>query len=109
MKKGTIKGVSSYKYLGIWINEKGNLNKQLEEIEKKLSFMLNEVERLGDPYRVMVMAPQIQLKMFEVIIMQSLLYAMEAWSKFRVENTERFGIIPGKFIKLIFGLPNIIG
>ena len=104
LKKGKIKRVSSYKYLGIWISEKGNLNKHLEEIEKKIPFMLNEVKRLGDPYRVGVMASQIQLKMFEVIIMPSLLYAMEAWSKFRVEDTERFEIIQGKFIKSIFGL-----
>ena len=40
---------------------KRKFKQTIEEIEKKIPFMLNEVKRLGDPYRVGVMESQIQL------------------------------------------------
>lgn len=72
---------SRYKYLEIWINEKENLEKHLEEMETKVPFMINEVKRLEDPQRVGIMTPKIKFKIYEAIIMPIMMYAIQTWSK----------------------------
>ena len=72
---------SRYKYLEIWINEKENLGKHLEEMETKVPFMINEVKRLEDPQRVGIMTPKIKFKIYEAIIMPIMMYAIQTWSK----------------------------
>ena len=81
---------SRYKYLEVWINEKENLEKHLEEMERKVPFMINEVKRLEDPHRVGIMTPKIKFKIYEAIIMPILMYAIQTWSKLWIKDVEKF-------------------
>lgn len=47
VKKGKLKKVERHKYLGNWIGEKGDVEEQIKEMERKANGMIVEVKKIG--------------------------------------------------------------
>ena len=47
VKGGEIERTNEYKYVGWWFNEKNNADRQTEELESKLDYMVKEVQSAG--------------------------------------------------------------
>ena len=58
---GEIERTNEYKYLGWWFNEKNNADRQMEELESKLDYMVREVQSAGSWNKVGTCDAQIQL------------------------------------------------
>ena len=48
VRKGKVERTKEYRYLGNWINEKGNEERQIEELEKRGNVMATEVMTMVD-------------------------------------------------------------
>ena len=46
VKKGKIRKVEKYKYLGNWLGEQGNVKEQINELERRSNGMLVEAKRI---------------------------------------------------------------
>ena len=45
LKKGMIREVQEYKFLGNWINSKGNMDRHVQELEKKTKGIITEINK----------------------------------------------------------------
>ena len=46
LKNGLVREVEEYKFLGNWLNKKGNMDRQIEELEKKAEGIIVEIKRI---------------------------------------------------------------
>ena len=105
MKGGMIQKCIEYNYLGNWINSKGNLDKQLDEMEKKLQTYVRDCNVIAAKEKVGEMELQAKILIYDKVIKTSLIYNLEAWSNIRKEDYERMEVMQGKILKRIIGLP----
>ena len=105
VEKGIIQQTKEYKYLGNWINSKGNMDRHLEESEGKIKGMVAEVKRIGNKNKVGVLDLQIQLLLFEKTIMSTILFNLEAWSGIRAKDITRLERMQTNGLKNILGVP----
>ena len=64
VKKGKIERTKTYKVLGNWINEEGNLKDQIQEIEKRSWSMINEAGRIARDELLGVMSTEAALLIY---------------------------------------------
>ena len=105
VEKGIIQQTKEYKYLGNWINSKGNMDRHLEESEGKIKGMVAEVKRTGNKNKVGVLDLQIQLLLFEKTIMSTILFNLEAWTGIRAKDITRLERMQTNGLKNILGVP----
>ena len=105
IKQGRIKRAEEYKYLGNWINEKGNMDNQLNQMEKKASNITREYNVMCAKEKMGEMEYTAKLFVYEKLIIPSLFYNIEAWSVLREKDKEKLEVIQGRVLKGIFGLP----
>ena len=79
VKAGNIQRTKKYKYLGITINEEGNLKGHIEELKQKCEAISREIEIIGSRNQVGKEEIRVQLKLFEACFMSALIYGIEAW------------------------------
>ena len=79
VKSGNIQRTKKYKYLGITINEEGNLKGYIEELKQKCEAISIETEIIvlrnqGGKEKI-----RVQLKLLEACFMPAMIYGIEAW------------------------------
>ena len=105
VKKGKIERTKTYKVLGNWINEEGNLKDQIQEIEKRSWAMTNEAGRIARDELLGVMSTEAALLIYERTIAPTILYNLECWTKIGVKEIEEIEKIQGRILKTILKLP----
>ena len=105
VKAGNIQRTKKYKYLGITINEEGNLKGHIEELKQKCEAISREIEIIGSRNQVGKEEIRVQLKLFEACFMPALIYGIEAWGCIKKEEMKEIERIQGKALKRIFKLP----
>ena len=86
VKAGNIQRNKKYKYLGITINEEGNLKGHIEELKQKCVATSRAIEIIGSRNHVGKEEIRVQLKCFEVCFMSALRYGIEAWGYIKTEE-----------------------
>ena len=106
VKAGNIQGTKKYKYLGITINEEGNLKGCIGELKQMSEGISKEIEIIGSRNQVGNEEIRVQLKLFfEPCFMPALIYGIEAWGCIKKEEMKKIERIQGKALKRIFKLP----
>ena len=96
VKAGNIEKSEKYKYLGITINQEGNLKDHIKYINGKCEAISREIEAIGTKAQVGSEEIREKLKLFETCFMTTLTYGMEAWSNIRKEEMKEIEKIQAK-------------
>ena len=105
VKSGKIKQCEVYKLLGNWLNSAGNMDKQLEEMEKKVPAYKRDCNNIAAQSRIGKMELEAKLVIYEKVVKTSLFYNLEAWSNIREKDYNKMEMIQGDLLKGILGLP----
>ena len=105
VKSGNIQRTKKYKYLGITINEEGNLKGYIEELKQKCEAISREIEIIGSRNQVEKEEIRMQLKRLEACFMSALIYGIEAWRYIKKKEMKEIERIQAKALKIIFKLP----
>ena len=107
VKGGTVGETSEYKYVGFWVNKKGNCLLQIEKKKQSLKAKgeVNGLKSVANYYNVGETFVNVRLEMYEQCILQSLLYNMEAWSMQTKGEIKRLEQIQSKILNNLLELP----
>jgi len=76
-----VKKTEEYKYLGSRMNQKGNLERQIEEIERKALIIGREAERISKEENLGKFSTEGRLVIYEKTIAPVLTYNLDVWTK----------------------------
>ena len=102
IKSRAVQKTETYHYLGITINEKGNLEQHIEVIEKKCETVSREIDAIGTKNQVGKEETRIKLKLFDTCLMTALTYGIEAWANIRTVEMREIEKIQEKTLNTIF-------
>ena len=105
VKAGNIQRTKKYKYLGITINEEGNLKGHIEELKQKRGAISREMEITGSRNQFGKEEIRVQLKLFEARFTPAIIYGIEAQGGIKKGEMKEIDRIQGKTLKKIFKLP----
>ena len=105
LKSGAVQKTETYHYLGITINEEGNLEEHIKVIARKCETISREIDAIGAKNQVGKEEIRVKLKLFDTCLMTALTYGMEAWANIRSVEMREIEKIQGKALKRIFQLP----
>ena len=105
IKRGKLQETDKYKYLGNWLNNKGNFQTQLDAIKTKAPGMIEELKRIASASKIGECDLKGQLLIYESTVIPSLLYNLEAWIKLNKQDLEELEKIQARSLKRILGLP----
>ena len=105
IKSRAVQKTETYHYLGITINEKGNLEQHIEVIEKKCETISREKDAIGTKNQVGKEETRIKLKLFDTCLMTPLTYGIEAWANIRTVEMREIEKIQEKTLNTIFQFP----
>ena len=103
--QGVVQPTDIYKYVGNWLNNKGNMDTQLEKMEVKAKNIIRESNNMCSAAKVGPMEMQAKVLVYEVLIAQSLFYNIEGWSNLRQADKDMLEVLQGKVLKGLIGLP----
>ena len=84
------------KYLGITINEEGNLKGHVEELKQTCEAISREIEIMESRNQVQKEEIRVQLKLFEACFMPALIFGIETWGCVKKEEIKEIERIQGK-------------
>ena len=105
LKKGMVKEVDEYKFLGNWINSKGNLERQIDDIERKAEGIITNIIRMTKEEDLGELSTEARLIMYEKTGVPTLINNLECWTKIEEKEMERIEKLQGKMLKRLMGLP----
>ena len=106
LTNGKVMKTEEYKFLGNWIDSKGTVERQLDEVERRTIGMTRELTRLTNDSELGRCATDAKLIMYEKTVVPSLTFNLEMWTKLRQGDWDRLEKIQAKALKSIFCLPN---
>ena len=91
--------------MGNWINNKGNIETQLEHMKSKASAIIREANVIAAGEEVGKMEIQVKLLLLKTTIIPSVFYNIEAWTNLRKGDEESMEVIQGKIIRKQLKIP----
>ena len=85
VKLGQVKEVNEYEYIGFWINQQGNCSLQIEKKKGNVKGKISALKSLASYSNVGPCFVQVRLFLYEICIIPSILYNMEAWNPTKAE------------------------
>ena len=82
-KVKSVQKTEAYHYLGITINEEGNLEEHMKVIARKCETISRKIDAIGAKNQVGKEEIRAKLKLFDTCLMTVLTYGMEAWANIR--------------------------
>ena len=105
IKQGVVGQVKTYKLLGNYVNEKGNMDDQLQHMETKAIILIREANKLCCQYKVGISEFEAKNLVFHATITTAIFYNIETWTNLRNSDWEKMEVIQGKILKGLYGLP----
>ena len=105
VKQGMIQQTLEYKYLGNWINDKGNLERHLIHMEKNAANITRMGNIMCSQDKVGRMEIPAKLFIYEKIAVLSIFYNIEVWSNLRQLDRDKLETIQGTVLRGLIGLP----
>ena len=96
--EGVVKKVPEYKYLGLWINEKGNCMLSIERNMEKLQGKINLIINVASQY--IIGTSKVRVKMYESCIVPSLLSNLEGWYRLLTREIQKLELQASSLTKL---------
>ena len=81
VKEGIVQETDIYKYLGLVINKLGNLKDHILGLNRKYEAINREINATEAKHQVGKEEIIVKFKLYEICLMPSLLYGLEAWVK----------------------------
>ena len=89
LKNGLLREVEEYKFLGNWLKKKGNMDRQIEEREKKAEGIIVEIKRITKQEDLGMLSTDARLMIYERKAVPSLTNNLECWTKIGKKEMER--------------------
>ena len=105
LKNGLVREVEEYKFLGNWLNKKGNMDRQIEELEKKAEGIIVEIKRITKEEDLGMLSTDARLLIYERTAVPSLTNNLECWTKIGKKEMERLEKIQGRMLKRLLKVP----
>ena len=106
VKAGEVQQTSEYQYVGVWINEKGNLSKHLQFLKEKVDSGVKELLNTAHESQVGSEAIRVRLKLYESTLRQSLTHSLEVWEGITDKEIAELEKIQASALKKILMLPS---
>ena len=104
VEEGYVTEAESYKYLGLYLNQKGNLQLHIQKIKEKIYIKILEVTRIASRSNVGSEYINMRIKLYESTIVPSILYNLEAWVGMSEKEIEELESIQGKILRKLLEL-----
>ena len=104
IEKGKVEKVDEYKYLGLWINSKGNYREHITKKGQNIKGQVMAIKSLGSWSNVGPMYINVRLQLFEACIIPSLLYQLEA-CKLSKDEIKKLENIQGRVVCSLMEIP----
>ena len=105
VNQGLIGRALEYKYLGNWVNNKGNLDTHLTHMEKNAKTIIRLGNIMCSQEKVGKMEIACKLFIYDKIAVLSVFYNIEVWSNLRQQDMNKLETIQGMILKGLIGLP----
>jgi len=103
VKRGKVEKTEEYKYLGGWMNQKGNLERQIEEIERKALIIGREAERITKEEDLGRLSTEGTLTLTLTLIYEKTC-GCDVWTKIGKEEWKKMEKIQGRLLKKLIGV-----
>lgn len=84
--EGVVEKVDEYKYVGLWLNEDGNLMLHLKRSMEKLPGKIQQIKNISSKHNIGPDYMRVRLKLYETCVVPSLLFNLEGWG--HISNDE---------------------
>ena len=91
--------------LGNWINEKGNMTDQIEEIESRVEAITSRIIKLTKEEELGKLSTDARLVVYKRTAVPTLINNLECWTRIGRKDMERLERVQGKMLKRILKLP----
>ena len=81
VKSGQVTEAKEYKYVGFWVNRKGNCELQIDKKKGKIKGEVAALKSVANTYNLGETFVNVRLELYESSIVPSLLFNMEDWNK----------------------------
>ena len=105
LKKGQIEEVKKYKFLGNWMDEKGSMEEQINEIEKRAEGMIVEMMKMTREEDLGKMSTEARLIIYQRTAVPTITNNLECWTIINKQEMERLEKIQGRILKRLLWLP----
>ena len=105
LERGEMSEVKEYKYLGNWITTTGTVERQLDEIEKRVKGMMYEMMKMASRCNLGKFSTEGRLILYERTIVPVITFNLEVWTSLRKKDWERLEKIQAMILKKIMSLP----
>ena len=78
--KGVVQRISQYKYVGIHINELGNLNLHVDKMQERAMNVIKEIMTMGSNREVGGEWFRVRLELFEKCWVPAITHGLHAWT-----------------------------
>ena len=102
---GKMEKTNEYEFLGNYIDEKGNMERQLVEVERKMYGIVKSIKQLGAEEKLGRLSTEATLLMYEKTVIPSLNYNLECWSNVRQKDWDHLERIQAMALKSLLNLP----
>ena len=105
VQSGKVRTVDKKDYMGMMLNEKGNLTDHIEEIDRKALNTCNEILAIGSPNQVGGLYLNVRLVLFQKCLLSSAIYGLAAWGSISSKEVNEIEKLHGKYLKRMLDLP----
>ena len=105
VKAGKIERTTTQKYLGIIVNEKGDLEGHIKEKTKSATKILAQIRTIGSQCRVGSESVRVQLELYDKCAYSSIFYGIHACGRIKREEEKELEKLQSDMLKRILNLP----
>ena len=105
VSQGKLKRASVHKFLGNFVNDKGNLDDQLKYMEGKVGGLVSEANKICCQNKLGIYEWDGKKIVYEAQITPAVFHNIEAWTNLRKTDWEKMESLQGKILRGIYGLP----
>ena len=105
IKQGKVQQTKVYKFLGNYVNEKGNMDDQLKDMEKKAVNVAREANKICSQHKVGKFEYEAKKLIYVTQGVPAVYYNVEVWTNLRKSDVAKLKSIQGQLLKKLFGLP----
>ena len=103
--QGKLMRTSVHKFLGNYVNDKGNLDDQLKYMEGKVGGLVSEANKICSQSKLGIYEWDGKRIVYKAQITPAVFHNIEAWTNLRKADWEKMETLQGKILRGIYGLP----
>ena len=100
-----LRKTEKYKFLGNYVNEKGNMEDQINFMESKVPGVIRECNKMCCSRKVGKDEVEANKLVYKAQIIPAIFFNLEGWTNIGKSDWERLDAIQGKILRGILGVP----